>query len=159
MKTYFPTYKNCFVCGQYNKKGLKLKPYYENGMSCVDFITDKLYSGAEGSMHGGIIATLFDESGYWAVFAETGKNCVTAELLIRYKINVKTGMKITSKVKIVKADSRIVYVEGILVDKEGQIYSRMKGKYIPVPGDFKDYFMGDESIQNLDIEKFRDKLK
>lgn len=158
MRIYFPTYKNCYVCGGKNKKGLRLKPYFDNGFSCVDVFSDCLYSGAEGSMHGGITATIFDEAGYWAAFAETGKNCVTAELLIRYKINVKTGIQITSKVKIAKADSRIVYVEGILVDKDGQIYSRMKGKYIPLPGDFKDYFKGDESIQNLDIEEFRDKL-
>ncbi len=159
MKVYFPTYKYCYVCGRANEKGLKAKPYFEDGYISIDFEVTKEYIGADVNMHGGIIATLLDETGYWATFIKTWKNCVTGEITVRYKKPAVVGEKIKVSARAVKSNGLLTFVEGDVKDADGRIIAKMKGKYLTVEGDFKDYFKDDEELQRYDINEFKNKIE
>ena len=159
MRIYFPTYKYCYVCGQANRKGLKAMPYFEDGFIRIDFDVTKEYIGADVNMHGGIIATLLDETGYWATFIKTWKNCVTGEMTVRYKKPAIVGERIRVSAQAVKSNGLLTFVEGDVKDGEGNIIAMMKGKYLTVEGDFKDYFKDDEELQRYDIEEFKRKIE
>ncbi|HFD05251.1 MAG TPA: PaaI family thioesterase [Firmicutes bacterium] len=159
MRVYFPTYKYCYVCGRLNERGLKAKPYFENGDVNIDFDVRKEYVGADVNLHGGIIATLLDEVGYWATFIKTWKNCVTGEISVRYKKTAIVGDKIKASARTLKSNGLLTYVEGEVVNQNNEIIARMKGKYITAEGNFKDYFKDDEELQNYDLELFKKKIE
>ena len=59
---------NCFACAPENPFGLKME-FYEDGDEVVCFwAPSENYQGWLQTLHGGIAATLMDETGGWLVF-------------------------------------------------------------------------------------------
>src|SRR2546428_9835161 len=79
------TYQRCFACGGRNERGLRLVFRREGDRIRADFTPNLGHQGFPGVLHGGIIATLLDET-----MGRTGalrrKWLITGKLAIRYRL-------------------------------------------------------------------------
>src|SRR5256712_11745023 len=80
----------CFVCGQDNPIGLKLKFSRVGEGVQADFTPSDLHAGYEGLVHGGILAALIDDAMANIWFAR-GQEAVTAKIEIRFRQEAKPG--------------------------------------------------------------------
>ncbi|MBG0783563.1 MAG: PaaI family thioesterase [Anaerolineaceae bacterium] len=127
MKEKQPGSKQCFVCGLENPVGLKIE-FYETGPGEVqsEITFPDHYQGYPGVTHGGIIATVLDETGGRALMEDPRHFMVTAQLNVRYRKPVPTetpllakGWAGTRKGKVSKAHSEIQTLDGeVLAEAE-----------------------------------------
>lgn len=107
---------NCFACAPNNPYGLKME-FYEDGDEIVSFWTpDDNYQGWMNTLHGGIQATLMDESAGWLVTRKFQTSGMTTNLNVKYKKPIPTGndikLEIRAKVKEVKRN--FVFIEATI---------------------------------------------
>lgn len=78
---------NCFACGPYHPTGLKLSFSYDDESNEVFTVIspDSLFAGFPGILHGGIQATILDETAFWGTFARHGRSGFTYDLRLRYR--------------------------------------------------------------------------
>lgn len=82
---------NCFACAPHNPRGLKME-FYEDGDEVVCFWTpDRDYEGWHNALHGGIQATLIDETAGWVISRKFQTSGMTTALNIKYSKPVATG--------------------------------------------------------------------
>ena len=55
-------YQGCFVCGVRNDAGLKLQFRREDDLVVAEFLPQTQFQGFPGVVHGGILASLLDET-------------------------------------------------------------------------------------------------
>lgn len=81
----------CFACGRKNANGLRLCfAQQADGSVTAEFMCDDVYQGYEGTLHGGITATILD-SAMTNCLLMKGVRARTARLNIRYHERVVTG--------------------------------------------------------------------
>ena len=82
----FESYGNCFVCGEKNSGGLRLRFVIDHERQTLrtNFMASPTYQGWDGIVHGGIISTLLDEAMAKLVY-ELGYPAVSASLEVKFK--------------------------------------------------------------------------
>jgi acyl-coenzyme A thioesterase PaaI-like protein len=81
-----PGSRTCFVCGRENPVGLKLDFFTQApGQVRSDLDIPEVYEGYPGVVHGGIIASILDETGGRAFMDDPTLFMVTAQLNVRYR--------------------------------------------------------------------------
>ena len=81
---------NCFACAPHNPYGLKME-FYEDGDEVVCYWTPGIhYQGWIDTLHGGIQATLIDETAGWLIARKMQTSGMTTNLNIRYKHPIPT---------------------------------------------------------------------
>ncbi len=125
----------CFVCGEKNPIGLKLRisTDAERGESTADVNFREDFQGWSKIVHGGLLAAVLDEVMIYAAVAK-GLKCVTGEMTVRYVKPASTGVAYTLKGRFVEEKGRIVLAESVLLDSDGQEVARATGKLFKVPG-------------------------
>jgi uncharacterized protein (TIGR00369 family) len=123
----------CFVCGEKNPIGLKIRLRVdpERGESAADVTFASHFQGWAGIVHGGLMATVLDEAMIYAAGAK-GLKCVTGEMTVRYVKPASTGVPYTLKGRFVEEKGRIVLAESELVDAAGTQVARASGKLFKV---------------------------
>jgi uncharacterized protein (TIGR00369 family) len=119
----------CFVCGEKNPVGLKLRLRTdpERGESVAEVTFPGHFQGWAGIVHGGLLATVLDEAMIYAAGAK-GLKCVTGEITVRYVKPASTGVTYSLKGHFVEDKGRIVLAESALIDSEGQEVAKATGK-------------------------------
>ncbi|MBE3109647.1 MAG: PaaI family thioesterase [Acidobacteria bacterium] len=119
----------CFVCGEKNAAGLKLRirTDSERGESTADVIFPEHLQGWAKIVHGGLLATVLDEAMIYAAGAK-GLKCVTGEMTVRFVKPASTCVAYTLRGRFVEDQGRIVLAESALLDGEGQEVARATGK-------------------------------
>lgn len=125
----------CFVCGELNADGLHTRPtidLLEKSAHCR-LAVPKKYQGWQGIVHGGILATLLDETCAYAAKAVV-KHVVTAELTVTYKkpVPVETELLITAQVASERR--RIIEVTG-RIEVAGEIHAEAHARMFIMPED------------------------
>jgi uncharacterized protein (TIGR00369 family) len=87
--------------------------------------------GWQGTVHGGLLATVLDEVMIKAATA-IGIKCVTAEITVKYKKPTATGRSYLLVGTILETRGRIVTAESRICDAVGQIYAQATGKLFKV---------------------------
>ncbi|OPL19755.1 MAG: hypothetical protein AVO35_01915 [Candidatus Aegiribacteria sp. MLS_C] len=128
--------RHCFVCGEKNSFGLRLKPKGENGEGLIDWVPDRRHQGFEGVVHGGLISTLLDEAMAYAS-KSLGCFCVTAELSVRFRAPVTTGLPVQVRARVVEQRGRVIRLEAS-VTQEGLEKATGRGTFLQVPGERKE---------------------
>ena len=100
-----PNSRQCFICGLENPVGLKLR-FYEVSPGHIEtaYTAPEHFQGYPGVLHGGIIATILDETSGRA-FGGTDENprfMFTAKLEVTYRKNVPIGKPLRIVGKAVK---------------------------------------------------------
>jgi uncharacterized protein (TIGR00369 family) len=131
--TQFDDDQNCFVCGKKNAAGLQLdfsqNPQSGESEARVSF-PDQL-QGWRGTVHGGLLTTVLDETLIKAADAG-GLKCVTAEITVKFKRPAMTGVPYLAAGKVLETRGRIVLAESRIVDTGGQLFAAATGKLFKV---------------------------
>jgi uncharacterized protein (TIGR00369 family) len=123
----------CFVCGEKNPAGLKLRIRTDagRGESAADVTFPEYLQGWAKVVHGGLLATVLDEAMIYAAKAK-GLKCVTGEMTVRFVKPASTGVTYTLRGRFVEDKGRIVLAESSLLDSEGQEVATATGKLFKV---------------------------
>ena len=125
--------QNCFVCGQENPTGLRLK-FRENEATHeveADVVFPAFLQGWQDTVHGGLLATVLDEVMVQAAMAVDIK-CVTAEITVKYRKPAVTGVSYLVSGKVLETRGRIITAESRIYDTSGQIYAQATGKLFKI---------------------------
>jgi len=98
---------------------------YGDGTIESRHLTDPHHCGVDTVVHGGIQATMLDET--MGVAAQLGladhagnAPCVTAEMQLVYRRPVPIADEVVVRARLRKVDGRDLYVEGAIVDPDGE---------------------------------------
>jgi uncharacterized protein (TIGR00369 family) len=111
----------CFGCGEANPVGLHLQFFLaEDGRVVCDAAVPDTYEGPPGYVHGGIIATLLDETMSKAVRSH-GVVAMTARMEVDYKRPVpSSAVGAPRPVNASRVSANTVRLEGRVVRSEGR---------------------------------------
>ena len=124
---------HCFVCGSKNPAGLKIE-FHENplaGLVEAVVVFPLHLQGWQNTVHGGLLATVLDETMIKAA-AASGHKCVTAEITVSYKkpASTETPYRVSGKMTAVRG--KLVTAESAICDDSGQILARASGKLFKI---------------------------
>jgi uncharacterized protein (TIGR00369 family) len=130
----------CFVCGEKNPVGLRLRLRTdpERGESIAEVTFPCHFQGWAGIVHGGLLASVLDEAMIYAVGAK-GFKCVTGEITVRYVKPASTGVVYALKGRFTEDKGRIVLAESELLGGAGNQVARASGKLFKIPAEPRDY--------------------
>ncbi len=128
-----PSSKMCFVCGTKNSFGLHSSFYeLENGELMAVFSPGEEHQGYPGRLHGGLAATILDETIGRAIMMDKSDEYwgVTIEFSSRYRKPVPINTEIRVKARITRNSDRIFEGSGEIILDDGRVAVEGKGKYI-----------------------------
>lgn len=131
-RTYLPNSTWCFVCGEDNDAGLKTRFYVEDGLVKAKLLPRPEHCGYRNRVHGGIVASILDETMGWAAARAIGRMCLTGELTVRYLATVPGDRELTVSTGVEKSNKRLVLAHGEITDASGTVYARATGKFTPL---------------------------
>src|SRR5580765_5067305 len=91
-----PHTHSCFVCGESNPVGLKLRFETDGRLVQTRFTPLPQHVGFKQTIHGGLIATLLDEIMVWACAVQTRRFAFCAELNVRFLNPVRPNEELTA---------------------------------------------------------------
>ena len=129
--------KMCFVCGLKNPAGLKASFYeVENNQLVALFTPCDEHQGYPGRMHGGLAATILDETIGRAMNIDNNEVWgVTVEFNARYKKPVPLNTELRVVGRITNENRRLFEGTGEILLPDGQVAVEGRGKYIKLPLD------------------------
>ncbi|MCP3974655.1 MAG: PaaI family thioesterase [bacterium] len=106
-------YNECFGCGLGNPIGLHLDNFaVDSGSITARFRPRHHYSGFAGILHGGIIATLLDETMAWSAMLLEGTFVVTANLDLKYRKPAPADAEYQVRGTVVERRGRRLRIQG-----------------------------------------------
>ncbi len=142
--------KMCFVCGVDNPIGLHLTFWVDGDTVWTEFTPGQEHQGYPSVLHGGITATLLDETmGRVAALHNLWMVTVKMELTYRRPVPLGQPLKITARMEELRG-SRMTTVGQILLP-DGTVAIEAKGLYIRLPEERKEQFMAELQAQGFDI--------
>ena len=125
----------CFGCGEANPVGLHLRFFLaEDGTVVCDIAVPDTYEGPRGYVHGGIIATLLDETMSKAVRSH-GVVAMTRHMEVEYRRPVPSSAADAARPvrlegRLVRSEGRKHWAEARIVDALGIELAAGKGLFI-----------------------------
>jgi uncharacterized protein (TIGR00369 family) len=131
-------YQGCFACGVRNDAGLKLTFWVEGDEIVTEFTPEQHFQGFPGVLHGGILATLLDETLSRTASIE-GRWMMTGRLEVRYRRPAPLGPRLRVTARQLSARSRMVLAEGEvrLADDPSVILADARGAFLRVPQEYQ----------------------
>lgn len=128
-----PHTHSCFVCGESNPHGLKLRFHSAGNVVTAKFRPCPEHIGFKGVVHGGITATVLDEIMVWACVVATKKFAYCAELNVRYLKPLAPDQEVTvTSELVVDRRGRIFEAKAAVLDAAGEPLVQATGKYMPI---------------------------
>ena len=110
-------------------KLLGLEIRFEDETCLVDMPVRDFAFNPQGSLHGGIIATVLDISMGHLIHHVTGHGAATLEMKISY-LRPATKGRLTSVGRFVRRGRRVSYLESRMSDEEGRIVATASATWI-----------------------------
>ncbi|HEX4204073.1 MAG TPA: PaaI family thioesterase [Ktedonobacteraceae bacterium] len=150
-------YQRCFACGQQNPYGLQMNFRLEGTSVVSDFQPRAEYQGFPGVIHGGIIATIFDEAlNRTSMLADQPGWSMTGRLEIRYRRHVPYGplLRVTGwlgqqRGRMLQANGKLTLADDesvVLAEAQGtfmMLQPEMRNKLMQEYPGMRDFFEGD----------------
>ena len=128
-----PHTHGCFVCGEANPIGLRLRFETDGKLVTARFTPRREHAGFKQTMHGGLIATVLDEAMVWACAVQTRRFAFSAEMNVRYLRPVQPGQEVIVAAELVaNRRDRIYDTKAELRDAQNQVLATATGKYLPI---------------------------
>lgn len=142
----------CLVCGTENASGLHARFFeLDSGELAGVFTPRPEHQGYPGRLHGGVAATLLDETiGRAVSISDPGAWGVTVELTVRYRKPVPLDEQVRAIARITNDNGRLFEGTGEIVLPDGTVAVEAAGKYLRLPieriaeGDFAEEWFADE---------------
>jgi uncharacterized protein (TIGR00369 family) len=129
-----PHTHSCFVCGESNAVGLKLRFTTDGRVVQTRFRLRPTHIGFRGVVHGGILTTVMDEIMVWACAVPTRRFAFCAELTVRFLNPVRPDDEILATGELLtNRKNRIFEARAVLANPAGQPFAEATGKYLPIP--------------------------
>ncbi len=130
-----PGSRMCFVCGVMNTAGLQIEFFNDGPDACHATVTlDDRFQGYPGVVHGGIVATMLDETSSRSVLAGNPDRLMfTAKLEVRYRQPVPTNRPLTLRGRVEKDRGRLVMVSGDVSLEDGTILAEANVTLMAIP--------------------------
>jgi acyl-coenzyme A thioesterase PaaI-like protein len=125
----------CFVCGLDNPVGLHLD-FYQTipGEVTVDFTAPDHYQGYPGVLHGGIAASILDETaGRSLMGINSPRFMFTAKMEVKFRRNVPVGQPLKAIGKAGKSRGRMAEAWSGIFDQSGQLLVEASLLLVDVP--------------------------
>ena len=145
-----PHTHSCFVCGESNAAGLRLRFETNGDLVLTRFIPGPAHVGFKQTVHGGLISAVLDEIMVWACAVQTKQFAYCAELKVRFLRPLRPNQTAIASGKMT-ADRRgkIFEAQSELQDQAGAALATATGKYMPVKKEdlrgLAEEFVGDAS--------------
>lgn len=124
------TFVDCFACAPDNPRGLQLGfSVDEAGRAHTTYVAEDGHAGYPDIIHGGILATLVDETMAKAVQG-AGEFGVTAQLEVRFRRPALVGQKLRVEGWIVQRRGRKLQTQAQVRDEEGQLLTEGYGVFV-----------------------------
>lgn len=128
-----PHTRSCFVCGESNPAGLKLRFETDGRIVRTRFVPRAEHVGFRQTVHGGLTATLLDEIMVWACAVQTKRFAFCAELNVRFLNPVRPGEALVASGELVSnRRDKLFEAKADLRDKAGLVLATASGKYLPI---------------------------
>ncbi|MBR1789974.1 MAG: PaaI family thioesterase [Bacteroidaceae bacterium] len=113
---------NCFGCAPNNPFGLHME-FYEDGDDIVSrWHPEHNYQGWVDTMHGGVLATLIDETSGWVVTRKMQTSGFTTSLNVKYRKAVSTNdPELTIRARIEKQVRNLLFIYAEIRNSEGDL--------------------------------------
>jgi uncharacterized protein (TIGR00369 family) len=128
-----PNSKMCFVCGLENRFGLKSRFYeLEDGRLMAVFTPLEEHQGYPGRLHGGIAATILDETIGRAIMLTHSDNIwgITIDFSMKLRKPVPIDGEIKVVARIEKEGKRSFTGVGEILLADGRVAIEGRGKYL-----------------------------
>ena len=127
-----PHTHECFVCGDCNPAGLRVRFTWEQDQAVVRFTPSEERCGYRGIVHGGVLSALLDETMGWAPAYVKKQMAVTAEMTIRFVKSVPIGTPLVVTGRFAE-DKRLYWLaKGEIRGEDGTLYVTGSAKYVPL---------------------------
>jgi acyl-coenzyme A thioesterase PaaI-like protein len=132
-------YQQCFVCGQRNPCGLRLRFRQDGARVVADFTGDVAHQGFPGVLHGGVLASILDET-LGRVSLLDRRWTMTARLELRYRAPARIGVPLRVWAEVIDARPRLVRARGWISppDAPAAIICEAEGSFMPLPDAVRD---------------------
>jgi len=130
-------YPNCFICGQKNEIGLKIRFTMADGTASAEYTPTRTFEGYKDVLHGGIISSLLDEVMIYAVFSR-GHIALTSQIEVKFRKPAKIGEKLLLEGRVVDDGGRLILAEGRILNQGGLLIASGKGKFYKAEGKLKE---------------------
>lgn len=121
----------CFACGKNNPIGLKLEFHTEENVARGTFLPRREHQGYDGVVHGGILATLADESMAQLLIAHEIE-AVTATLEMKYKRPALVEEVLQIEARIDGSKGKIHRLATSIVNANGLVVAEAQAVFIKV---------------------------
>jgi acyl-coenzyme A thioesterase PaaI-like protein len=137
-----PSSRWCFVCGVENPCGLKIRFFNEGLHRCMTQVTlNEQYQSYPGIAHGGILATILDETMGRAILAEGSEPreitderfMFTAKIELRYRKSVPLNQEFIARGRVDKDRGRLVMVSGEITLADGTVAVEASATLADIP--------------------------
>jgi uncharacterized protein (TIGR00369 family) len=125
-------HNRCFGCGPANPSGLQLEFLSaQDGTVVCPATIPAAFDGHPGYLHGGIIATLLDETMSKSV-RYLGLTAMTRHMEVDFKRPVPSQVPIRMEGRVVQSEGKKHWAEAAILDAKGSILAQAKGLFIEV---------------------------
>ena len=101
----------CFACGRLNEAGMHLDFDVSRDRAETHFTPQRRHEGYDGTVHGGIVTALLDETMGWAIFHQ-GIWGVTARIKVTFRQPVRVGEELRIVGEVARKRSRAIETHG-----------------------------------------------
>ncbi len=138
-----PSARWCFVCGVEGSRGLRIR-FFNDGFQRVSarVTLDEPYQSYPGMAHGGILATILDETMGRALLADEDADDVrrarfmfTARLEVRFRRPVPLGQEFLVRGRVDQDRGRTASVSGEIVLADGSVAVEASAILVDIPQD------------------------
>src|SRR3990172_3207672 len=128
-----PHTHSCFVCGESNPQGLKLRFETDGRIVRARFRPRPEHVGFKNVVHGGLIATVLDEIMVWACAVQTRQFAFCAELNMRFINPLPPGAEVIVTGELTaNRKNRLFEAKAAARNGSGQSLAEATGKYLPL---------------------------
>lgn len=135
-----PSSRTCFVCGRQNPVGLKVTWYNDHTAQRIQATVTipEHFNGYPGIVHGGIIATLLDETAGRALLLDGDDSnlMVTLKLEVKYRKPVPTGQPVTLQGWAIQRTANRARVAARLLLPDGTLAAEAEAILVRPPQEF-----------------------
>jgi acyl-coenzyme A thioesterase PaaI-like protein len=132
-------YQLCYACGARNMEGLHLRYRQEGERVVTEFTPDTRVQGFPGYVHGGVLATVLDET-LERVTLATGQWMMTGRLEVRYRRAAPVGQRLVVVGQLVARRGRAIVAEATARagDATGGVVAEARATFLPLPAGVAD---------------------